>query len=240
MLHDRLAEPPLGWNVHDLSLWSQLVKTFLCCIITPLTLPVISLFLSCLLNVSTVVQPDGNRNWFGRRNFCCQRGLIYFYFYFLSICLFFLHLSCHTWLTAVTSCGDKWNAERGGLVSLVSLSPSLELSLQELLSVTQLVLTCNSLVFRLSQAVLVVPLGLLDFECRGDFLHPPGARPLHHRCGGGVLHYHAPLLVVSHDGQPAGEHRRVHRGFRFKSWPQSFNPAVRGISAWILAKGELP
>lgn len=58
---------------------------------------------------------------------------------------------------------------------------------------------------RLSQAIVVVPLVLLDFKRCGNCLHPPGTRPLHCGCGGGILHHYPPLLVVPHYGQPAGE-----------------------------------
>lgn len=58
---------------------------------------------------------------------------------------------------------------------------------------------------RLSQAVVVVPLDLLDFKRCGNFLHPSGTRPLHCGCGGCILYYYTPLLVVPHYGQPAGE-----------------------------------
>lgn len=77
------------------------------------------------------------------------------------------------------------------------------------LSVSCHVIIHPCLICRFPQAVLVVPLVLLDFKCCGDFLHPSGTRPLHRGCGGRLLYYYTPLLVVPHDGQPEGEHKKL-------------------------------
>lgn len=61
------------------------------------------------------------------------------------------------------------------------------------------------LLSRFPSATLVVPLGLLAPQRRWNLLYSLSARPLHCGRGGGLLHHHKTLLVVSHNGQSASE-----------------------------------